>query len=55
LIAGGDEIYSGGTLPNLDNLILANSGYQITEAVAINDNGQIVAEDGGQALLLTPN
>jgi probable HAF family extracellular repeat protein len=55
VILGGDEIYSGGTFQNLNNLIPANSGYQISSAVAINDNGQIVAMDGGEALLLTPN
>jgi probable HAF family extracellular repeat protein len=54
VIIGGDEIYSGGTLQNLNNLIPAGSGYQITAATAINDNGQILAQDGGQALLLTP-
>jgi probable HAF family extracellular repeat protein len=55
VIIGGDEIYSGGTLQNLNNLIPANSGYQITDAVAINDNGQILARDGGEALLLNPS
>ena len=55
VIVGGDEIYSGGSLQNLNNLIPANSGYQITSAVAINDNGQILAQDGGEALLLTPS
>ena len=55
VIIGGDQIYSGGTLQNLNNLIPAGSGYQVTSAVAINDNGQILAQDGGEALLLTPN
>jgi len=55
VIIGSDQIYSGGTLQNLNNLIPANSGYTITNAVAINDNGQILAQDGGIALLLTPN
>jgi hypothetical protein len=55
VIIGGDQIYSGGTLQNLSNLIPANSGYTITNAVAINGNGQILAQDGGTALLLTPN
>jgi len=55
VIVGGDEIYSGGTLQNLNNLIPAGSGYQISSAVAINDNGQIVATSGGHTLLLTPN
>jgi len=55
VIVGGDEIYSGGTLQNLNNLIPAGSGDQISSAVAINDNGQIVATSGGRTLLLTPN
>ena len=55
VIIGGDQVYSGGTLQSLNNLIPANSGYQITSAVAINDKGQILAQDGGTALLLTPN
>jgi hypothetical protein len=38
---------------NLNNLIPAGSGYQIQNATAINNNGQIVA-NGGHALLLTP-
>jgi probable HAF family extracellular repeat protein len=54
VIVGGDEIYSGGTLQNLNNLIPAGSP-QISYAVAINDNGQIVATSGGRTLLLTPN
>jgi probable HAF family extracellular repeat protein len=54
VIVGGDEIYSGGTLRNLNNLIPAGSP-QITNAVAINDSGQIVAASGGLALLLTPS
>jgi probable HAF family extracellular repeat protein len=46
---------------NLNNLIPAGSGYQIQNATAINDNGQIVANATntatGQthALLLTPS
>src|SRR6516165_5081041 len=55
VIIGGDEIYSGGTLQSLNNLIRAGSGYQITAANAINDKGQILAQDGGEALLLTPS
>jgi len=54
VIIGGDQIYSGGTLQNLNNLVPAGSP-QITDAVAINDNGQILVQDGGTALLLTPN
>jgi hypothetical protein len=54
VIVGGQEIYSNGTFQNLNNLI-AGTGYQISSTIAINDNGQILATDGGQALLLTPN
>ena len=46
---------SGVPLQSLNNLIPAGSGYQITAATAINDNGQILAQDGGIGLLLTPN
>ena len=53
---GGAFIYSGGTVQDLNNLIPANSGYQLGGAVAINDNGQIDATTtGGHAVLLTPN
>ena len=57
---GGAFIYSGGTVQNLNNLIPANSGYTITDAVAINDNGQIItqasdATTSQAAVLLTPN
>ena len=61
VIAGTDQMFSGGTLQNLNNLIPAGSPYQIQYANAINDNGQIAA-DGydtatyqGHALLLTPH
>jgi probable HAF family extracellular repeat protein len=43
VIIGGDQIYSGGTVQNLNNLIPAGSPYQIQSATAINNNGQIVA------------
>ena len=53
---GGAFIDSGGTVQDLNNLIPASSGYTITEAVAINDNGQIDATTStGHAVLLTPN
>jgi probable HAF family extracellular repeat protein len=61
VIVGGQFVYSGGTLQNLNNLIPAGSGYQIQSATGINDHGQIVAnaEDTatGQthALLLNPS
>lgn len=56
-IVAGDEIYSGGTVQNLNNLVPAGSP-QIDSATGINDNGQIVADAPaatGQAVLLTPN
>jgi probable HAF family extracellular repeat protein len=61
VIVGGQLVYSGGTLQNLNNLIPAGSPYQIQAATGINDNGQIVAnavytatgQDHG--LLLTPH
>jgi probable HAF family extracellular repeat protein len=61
VIVGGNQVYSGGTLQNLNNLIPAGSGYQIQDATAINDNGQIVANAydtatyQSHALLLTPS
>src|SRR6516164_9430135 len=54
VIVGGDEIYSGGSLQNLNNLTPAGSP-QIQNAVGINDNGQILATSGGRTLLLTPS
>jgi hypothetical protein len=40
---------------NLNNLI-AKSGYQLNDAFAINDNGQIAATTtGGAGVLLTPS
>jgi probable HAF family extracellular repeat protein len=51
----GPSIDSGGTVQNLNNLI-ASSGYQLNDAFAINDNGQIAAyTTAGQGVLLTPN
>jgi probable HAF family extracellular repeat protein len=61
VIVGGQFACTGGTLQNLNTLILAGSGYQIQNATGINDNGQIVANatdtaTGQQhALLLTPH
>jgi len=57
---GGAFIYSGGTVQDLNNLIPANSGYTITSANGINDNGQIIvqasdATTSQAAVLLTPN
>src|SRR6516164_4323108 len=46
VMVGGDQIDTGGTLQNLNNLIPAGSG-QIQYATAINNNGQIVANGTG--------
>jgi probable HAF family extracellular repeat protein len=43
VIVGGQLVFSGGTLQNLNNLIPAGSPYEIQSATGINDNGQIVA------------
>src|SRR5215831_564455 len=43
VIVGGNEIYSGGTLQDLNTLIPAGSPYQIQYANGINNKGQIVA------------
>lgn len=43
-------------MQDLNTLIPAGSGYQIRNATAINDNGQIVANTtSNHALLLTPS
>ena len=56
VMVGGPSIDTGGTVQNLNTLIPAGSGYQIQNATAINDNGQIVANTtNNQALLLTPS
>ena len=61
VIVGNDQIYSGGTWQNLNNLIPAGAPYQVNYAHGINDNGQIVAEaydtatNQNHGVLLTPN
>jgi hypothetical protein len=61
VIVGGNEIYSNGTLQDLNALIPAGSPYQIEYATAVNDNGQIVAKAQDiatyqmRALLLAPH
>jgi hypothetical protein len=55
VLADGGDLDSGGTAQNLNNPIPAKSGYTVTGASAINDNGQIAATAGGAAVLLTPN
>jgi probable HAF family extracellular repeat protein len=52
VMVGGQYIDSGGTITNLNTLTPAGSPT-IQNATAINNNGQIVANDG-HALLLTP-
>lgn len=51
-------LFSGGTMQDLNNLIPANSGWVLSQAVDINDAGQIVGngfKDGQpKAFLLTP-
>jgi probable HAF family extracellular repeat protein len=60
-VVGGDELYSNGTLQDLDNLSPAGSPYEVQNATAINDSGQIVANaydtttNQMHALLLTPS
>jgi hypothetical protein len=59
VMVGTSSIDSGGTVHDLNSLIPAGSGDQISYATAINDNGQIVADGsdattGQAALLLTP-
>jgi probable HAF family extracellular repeat protein len=56
----GPWIWSSGVFQNLSNLIASGSGFTLTSATAINDNGQIVATgtnaQGQQhAFLLTPS
>jgi probable HAF family extracellular repeat protein len=58
--SNGAWIWSNGTFQNLNNLIPPGSGFTLTDATAINDNGQIVANgsnSSGQthAFLLTPS
>lgn len=43
VMVGGHSIDSGGTVQDLNSLIPARSGYQISYTTAINDNGQIAA------------
>ncbi|HTE89034.1 MAG TPA: hypothetical protein VK639_08785 [Terriglobales bacterium] len=51
-------VYSGGTMRELNSLIIPGSGWKITDATAINDAGQIAATGCGppgcHALLLSP-
>jgi probable HAF family extracellular repeat protein len=47
-------IYSGGVMSDLNTLIDPALGITLTEATAINDSGQIVANGQRRAYLLTP-
>jgi len=51
-------LYSGGTMFALDNLIPSSSGWTLSDATGINDNGQIVGfgriNGATHAFLLTP-
>ena len=52
----GRLLIDGGIVQNLNDLIPAGSGYQIQNATALNDNGQIVANTtSNHTLLLTPS
>jgi len=57
----GAVVGTAGHLQNLNSLVPSGSGFTLTNAVAINDNGQIVAEGSNnttgqsQAFLLTPS
>ena len=60
VMVGGSLIDRGGTVQDLNSLIPAKSGYQITYATAITDNGQIVANASDAttsqaAVLLNPS
>lgn len=56
----GAFIYENGTLFDLNALVEAGTGWQLTDATGINDRGQIVgtgitADGYEHAFLLTPN
>ena len=58
---GNAVILSGGICSNLQNLIPANSGYELQKAVGINNKGQVLVEAHttttfqNHALVLNPN
>lgn len=59
VVVGGPFIYSNGTLQNLNTLIPPGSGFTLSDATGINNNGQIVvngynAQGYYHAFLLTP-
>jgi len=47
-------IYSDGIMTDLNSDLVNSLGVTLTEARGINDSGQIVANGGGMAFLLTP-
>ncbi len=47
-------LYSSGQMMDLNDLINPTLGISLSRATAINDSGQIVANGGGRAYLLTP-
>ncbi len=47
-------VYSNGQMTDLNNLIDPSLGITLTDAVAINDKGQIAADSASRAYLLTP-
>jgi probable HAF family extracellular repeat protein len=55
-VAGDDQafLYSEGTMLDINNLIDPKLGIILSSAEGINDEGQIVANDGEQVYLLTP-
>jgi probable HAF family extracellular repeat protein len=55
VMVGGEDVYSGGTAQNLNNLLQPGSIGGVTNVTAINDNGQIVASEIPQVFLLTPS
>jgi probable HAF family extracellular repeat protein len=60
VVVGGEMIWSGGTLQNLNNLIPPGSGFTLADATGINDIGQIGvngynAQGYYHAFLLTPS
>jgi len=47
-------LYSNGQMQDLNNMIDPSLGLTLSDARAINDSGQIVANGGNRAFLLTP-
>jgi probable HAF family extracellular repeat protein len=48
-------IYSDGAITDLNNLVLPGSGFTVSNSVAVNDRGQVLAQaSNGHTLLLDP-